>query len=332
MAKPVDRRLVPTAVALAAVVVAGVASAQLEPLRGTVVNQADRGLKDVWVTLGGPAGDQAEVERITDEDGRFEIPMEHVRPGLEIHLHKDGYEEVTVLITAQHLVVADLRIAMQPIREEPTPQPATPTPPPTLVTAERRREAIQLYNEAVEEYGEEEPAKKRAAEHKFREAASLDPGFVEPQQILLSLAMKRENWTEASRWAADLVRLQPKDLEAARTLYTCVIITRHHERVGDAARHLVRLDPTAITYVEEHARTFLTNQHYPMARALYEVLAEISPQPAFAYLNLGVCCVALGDLDGARAAFEAFLETAPEDDPDRAAVEADLAALNETAD
>ena len=61
---------------------------------------------------------------------------------------------------------------------------------------------------------------------------------------------------------------------------------------------------------------------------MYEALTEISPDPVNAYLNLGVCCAALGDVEGTKAAFEAFLELAPEDHPDIESVESDLAALD----
>jgi hypothetical protein len=61
---------------------------------------------------------------------------------------------------------------------------------------------------------------------------------------------------------------------------------------------------------------------------MYEVLTEISPDPLNAYLHLGLSCAALDDVDGTRAAFEAFLERAPADNPDIETVRQDLAALD----
>jgi tetratricopeptide (TPR) repeat protein len=325
----VGRSLVVTMSVLVVAAGGRVAPAQVEPLAGTVVNSNGRGLKDVRVELRAAADGELLDERVTDEEGRFSIAMELLRPGQVILLSKTGYEDLSLPVEAQQLVLATLKAVLSPARSAPTPRPPTPTPTPEIVSADQRRRAILLYNEGVALFEEDEPEKKKAGEHKIREAASLDPEFREPHQVLLSLAMKRQSWSEASRYAEHMVRLDPTDLEAVKTLYTCIVITRHHERVGGAIRRLVVLDPSALTTVEEHASTFFDNQIYPMARAMYEVLAEISPSPAYAYLNLGVSCASLGDAAAARAAFETFLEIAPEDDPDRETVIQDLAALGE---
>ncbi|MCU0306076.1 MAG: tetratricopeptide repeat protein [Thermoanaerobaculales bacterium] len=323
----VARSLIVTTSVLVAASGARVATAQLEPLAGTVANSSGRGLKEVRVELRASPDGELLDEQVTDDEGRFAIAMELLRPGQVILLSKPGYEDLAVAVEAQQLVLASLEAVMSPARSAPRPRPPTPTPTPELVSADQRRRAIQLYNEGVALFEEDEPENKKAGESKIREAASLDPDFQEPLQVLLGLAMKRQSWSEASRYAEHLVRLDPNDLETVKTLYTCIVITRHHQRIGGAIRRLVALDPSALTTVEEHASTFFDNKVYPMARAMYEVLAEISPKPAYAYLNLGVSCAALGDAEAARAAFETFLELAPEDDPDRETVLQDLAAL-----
>jgi regulator of sirC expression with transglutaminase-like and TPR domain len=338
-----DRPLLHLVITVAFVTVAGLAAAQTEPLHGTVINKADNGVSSVRIVVRSPSEPTSIVEVTTDEDGNFAIPMENLRPGYEIHLHKDGYDDVVVPISPAQLVVAELRIVMQATPREPSPATpatpqATPTPVPSLVTSEARKKAVELYNEGIEAWEEAKSAddkgeieEQKAALQLIRQSASLDPTFAEPLIVLSRHALKNQNWAEASRYSEDLIRIDPNDIDAVRTLYLCMVVMRHHHRIGDAARRLVSLDPNTITSIEDHARAFFTNEIYVMARAMYEVLTEISPDPANAYLHLGLCCAALGDVEGTRAAFEAFLEHAPENHPSIESVKSDLAALDEPA-
>lgn len=337
-----SNRRVPVLVTLFVIVaVCRMASAQSEPLRGIVVNKTDKGIKEVQIVLRSPSDDAAVETTTTDDDGKFSIPMESLRPGYELHLHKDGYDDITLPITPQQLVVASMRVIMQPNRIEAPKKPAgtrpngvKPTPAPSLVTPGARKKAVELYNKGVEAWEEAKSAddageveEKYEALQLIRQSASFDPTFAEPLVMLSRLALKDQNWAEASRYSEDLIRIDPNDLDAVRTLYLCVVITRHHHRIGESIQRLVTLDPSTVSSIEKHAQTFFTNEVYVMAKAMYEVLTEISSDPATAYLNLGISCANLGDADGTRAAFTKFLEIAPEDDPQREAVEHDLAAL-----
>jgi tetratricopeptide (TPR) repeat protein len=223
-----------------------------------------------------------------------------------------------------------LRTRGEPI-PRPTPSKATPTETDLswlATTVEEKERAIHLYNEAVEQFEEDNPQEKKAAELKIREAASMDPDFAEPLRFLGRLAMQRQNWAEASRYSEALIRIDPKDEEAIRDLYVSLVIMRHFKRVGEAAKLLIAFDQENISHVERHAQEFFKNDQIVMARALYEALSEIAPDPINAYLNLGICCTSLGDVEGTRAAFEAFIEIAPEDHPDLESVRRDLAGLD----
>jgi hypothetical protein len=329
--------LVLTFVVVASAAAGRLAFAQAEPLRGTVINKAEKPIKNVEVVLRSPGASESIDEQITDQDGAFTIPMENLRPGYELHFHKDGYIDVTLPISPQQLVIASISVIMQPTLSAPAVRPAKvkPTPTPSVVMLEQRRKAIELYNKGVEAWEEAKSAadaneKRERSEAlvMIRQSASLDPTFAEPLVMLSGLAMKSQNWAEASRYSEDLIRIDPNDIDAIRTLYFSMVIMRHHIRIGDAARRLAKADPDTVPSIEEHAQTFFRNELYLMARAMYEALTEISHDPVNAYLNLGVCCAALGDVDGTRAAFEAFLERAPEDHPDIESVRNDLAALD----
>ena len=120
---------------------------------------------------------------------------------------------------------------------------STPTPPPSLVTARadekrrsssttrawrrgKRRRAPRMRHEEME---------KKEALMMIRQSASLDPTFAEPLIMLSRLAMKSQNWAEASRYSEDLIRIDPNDVDAVRTLYFSMVIMRHHIRIGEAA-------------------------------------------------------------------------------------------------
>jgi len=305
-----------------------VALGQAEPLRGKVVTSAEHGIKDVHIVLRAPGSDDAIEEQTTDEEGLFSLAMENLRPGYEIHFHKDGYQDLVVPVKPQQLVMASITAVLEPIKRQPRVRP-TPTIVPTLATDKLRERAVVIYNEGVTMWEEDkdEPAKKKEAMLKIREAASLDPDFLEPIVMLSRFAMRSQSWAEASRYSEAWIRLDPDSLEAVSNIYYCMVITRNHERIGDAIRRHVSLEPDSVAAVNEHAQTYYTNENYLMARAMYEALAELLVDPTAAYLNLGACCIHLDDAEGTQAAFEAFLEVAPEDHPQRETVEQDLAAL-----
>ena len=312
------------------------ALSQNAQIQGLVVDDKDNPLRGVHVVLQSPSLPDPIEEHTTDNMGGFSLDAGNVRPGREIHLRLDGYVDFVLPIGAQHLVVAKIQLTMTrserlaeaapPSRRAPKP---TPVPSRELLMSDDRKRAIQLYNEGVEEFEEadDNEAKKKAAEQKFRQAASIDPTFAEPHRLLLRIAIKQKNWAGASRYADDLIRIDPNDNEAIRTLYLALVLLRHFDRVGDAAVLLAKTDPETVSTIEEHAQTFFENDLYVMARALYQALTEIYPKSPDAYLNLGLCCASLGDVEGTRAAFEVFLEVAPKDHPNYDTVKADLASL-----
>jgi tetratricopeptide (TPR) repeat protein len=311
--------------------------AQTEPIRGTVVDSKGAPLNGVRVVLRSPSSPDPIEEHTSDKDGAFAVSAEHFRPGNELQLQLDGYDELVVAIGGQHLVVSKIQLTMtraaKVTDDMPPAAQATTTEEPSLSelyeVPEERKRAVEAYNKAVAMYEDNQIEDKTEAIQKFRQAASMDPTFAEPQRVLLSLAMKNQNWAEASRHAEGLIRIDPDDYEAIRALYLSLVILRHFDRVGPAALRLIAADPNATKFVADHAQAFLDNSQWRMARALYEVLAKVFPDQAEVWLKLGYCCASLGDNAAARAAFEAFLRFAPEDHPDLQAVEDLLSSMEE---
>lgn len=323
---PLPPALLVAAISALAVAAWGVpAAAQPESVQGVVTDGDGRPVAGVEVVLREAGGGDVVERHTTDREGAFTVGPGELRPGRELALELDGFEDLVLAVGPQHLVVSRIELTMtRSVRMGA--EPAAPSEP--REPAERRYEpmskqrerTIRLYNEAVKQYDDgvrkniEEDVLE--AETKLREAASLDPTFAAPHRVLARIAVKNQNWAEASRYAEDLLRIDANDIEGIRTLYLSLVVLRHHLRVGDAAVRLAEAEPSTITSIEEHARTFFGNGAYLMARELYEALAQVLEDPVTAYLNLGICCVALDDAEGARKAFESFLELAPEDHPD----------------
>jgi Tfp pilus assembly protein PilF len=323
-------------VSMSAAVSSTIALAQSATVGGTVVDSDGRPLEGVEVVLRDPGAPEPVERRTTDADGAFELAAREVRPGREIALFRDGFADVVLAVTPRHLVVSTIELTMQrAVTVDPDSAPASGqderTPSRYRPISDERKRAIDLYNDAVEQYddasGDAAEQEKAEAVRLMREAASIDPSFPEPHRLLARIALKQQNFAEAARYAEDLLRIDPNDTEAIRILYLGMIVTRNHFRIGDAARRLGAADPSAIPSIEEHARTFYGNGVYQMSQALYQALVEISEDPATAYLNLGICSAALGDPEVAREAFERFLDLAPPDHPDLEMAREQLAAL-----
>ncbi len=333
-------RVLCSAVVVAAAISAAPGDAQPTTVKGTVVDGAGRALAGVEVVLRSADAAQPVESRITDRDGGFTLDADEVRPGRELALSLDGYHDAVVAITPQHLVVSTIELTMNR-STDPAPSVNLDRPPPTTADEspasrhqtipDQRKRAIEVYNAAVKQYEKATKEKvdedKAAAIRMLREAASIDPTFAEPHRLLARIALKQQSWAEASRYAEDLLRIDPNDTEAIRLLYLGMVVTRNHYRVGDAARRLGAADPSSVASIEEHARTFYDNGVFIMSRALYEVLVDFTADPATAYLNLGICSLALDDADGGRAALESFLELAPDGHPDIAMVREQLEGL-----
>jgi tetratricopeptide (TPR) repeat protein len=326
---------------MAIVVPGGSALAQPENVKGVVTDGEGRPVAGVGVELRATNEDTPIVQTTTNRDGEFELDANEIRLGRELALHLDGFDDVVLPITPQHMVMSRLELVMKKSVTVEVSTPDVPVPERSprshpVAVSEQRERAIRMYNDAVEQYDKATKDKTEpdqlAAEQKLREAAAIDPNFPEPHRMLARIALKRHDWAVASRYAEDLLRIDPNDEEAVRTVYLCLVITRNHYRVGEAAKRFAMVDPGSIPTIEEHAQAFYTNGQYPMARAMYEALVEVSADQVTAYLDLGICCSALGDSEGARAAFETFLKLAPENHPDIAMVRDQLAKLPQPAD
>ena len=329
------RFVVAAAVLAASTLVAG---AQPEPVRGIVTDRHGQPLAGVEVELRTPDAADPVERATTDREGAFRLTADEIRPGRELHLRRTGFTELVLPLTAQHLVVSRIELTMTrevAIGAEPAQlddKPAGRADPGTVeLMGDQRRRAIVTYNEGLTKYEKGDRTNDEALQEEgvqlLRESAALDPTFAESHRLLARLAVKHRNWAEASRYAEDLLRIEPDDSEAIRTLYLSLIVSRHHIRIVDAAKRLITADPNSIDTVEEHARTFFANGNYVMARALYQALAEVSDDRANASLNLGICSAALGDVEATRSAYETFLELAPDNHPDLETVKKDLAAL-----
>ncbi|HOC44909.1 MAG TPA: hypothetical protein PKJ99_18010 [Thermoanaerobaculales bacterium] len=182
--------------------------------------------------------------------------------------------------------------------------------------AERRDAAIALFNEGVTALQSDDLT---TANMKFLAANQADPEFPEPYRALAATAAEAGNWPSAARWAEGLLRFEPANIEAMRTVYFSHLMTGNVGGARSSARRLITADAASLPDVLDHGTTFLSNNDFAMARALLELVTEADASQTDALFSLGVSSNGLGDREAARAAFTRFLELAPPDHPDAAA-------------
>jgi Flp pilus assembly protein TadD len=219
-------------------------------------------------------------------------------------------------VLAMLLGFATLAAASADDRTAATPAPASGAAErEAAVSAERRSAAIALFNEGVAalQSGDVETANAG-----FLAANQMDPEFPEPYRALAATTAEAEDWAAAITWAEGLLRFEPANLEAMRTVYFGHLMTGDVNGARSSARRLLTADPASLPDILDHGKTFFANNDFAMARVLLELVTEVDTRQPDALFALGVSCNALGDREAARAAFVRYLEVAPPDHPDLA--------------
>jgi tetratricopeptide (TPR) repeat protein len=176
-----------------------------------------------------------------------------------------------------------------------------------------RQEAIPVFNEGVAAIeAEDMPA---ALEH-FLKASEIDPDFAEAQIATAAVAMEVKNFQVAADAAAEILRLQPDNLDAVGTAYFAELMIGDVDRLIPSARRLADASPELVSNeMLQHAQVLFDDNELVGSKALLEVILEREPDLAPAYFQLGLTCNMLGDVDCAKQALRKFIEVAP-DDPD----------------
>jgi tetratricopeptide (TPR) repeat protein len=178
-----------------------------------------------------------------------------------------------------------------------------------------RQEAIPVFNEGVNALEAEDMP---TALEFFLKATEIDPDFPEAQIATAAVAMELKNFEVAADAAEEILRLQPDNLDAVGTAYFAELMIGDIERLIPSARRLADVSPELVSnQMLQHAQVLYDDNELVGSRALLEVIIEREPELAPAYLQLGLTCNMLGDVECAKQALGRFLEIAP-DDPDAA--------------
>lgn len=307
-------------VAAAVLGAAGLAAAQRTgSVQGLVVDEQAQPLDGVRITVSSSALPGA-IEGRTAADGSFSIELPDVTLAYELRFELDGYLGVVHELDARHMQHAALEVRLpkaapaagkKATGAKAAGSGADQAEPP----GEERHAAITLFNEGVNALQANDL---ETANARFRAAMEADPTFPEPYRALAATAAEAEDWAAAAAYADELLRFEPDNLEAMRTVYFGHLMTGEIDAARTAAARLAAADPGSLPDILDHGKTFFSNNDFAMTRALLEVYTEADPSQPDPYFALGVSCNALGDPDAARAAFAHFLELAPPDHADAA--------------
>jgi Flp pilus assembly protein TadD len=291
-------------------------------IQGKVLDERGGPLAGVLVTVTTESS-SIPLEATTKKKGTFLVRTPDRGVIYEVRCRLDSYADAVVQVQPTSAEIAFVEIVMEkPATVVEQAETAAPTPtarPVVQEASEQRQAAIPVFNAGVEALQAGELA---AAAEQFHQAAEIDPEFSAPHRALAAIAMEREDYAAAAEASERLLELEPDDPEGIRTQYFAALMLGDTGRITSAARRLAATDPPAVeTEMLSHAHQLFENNQFETARALLAGIVEVRPDLAEAHYLLGLCCNSLGDADCARAAFETFLELAP-DHPDAATARA----------
>jgi tetratricopeptide (TPR) repeat protein len=162
-----------------------------------------------------------------------------------------------------------------------------------------------------------------AAQHAFEEANVLDPDNVDAALALAEIHVEATAWEDARPLLGPLVRLARSAIEQGRVL---VLLGRScagmgdHEEAFDALRRAVRLGETTVDVLRDLVESGVAvgelieslSAQKTIVAALARTGAPVEARAACA-TRLGEIKLGLGDLRGARRAFEEVLALLPND-------------------
>jgi tetratricopeptide (TPR) repeat protein len=245
--------------------------------------------------------------RYTDSNGRFILERLSNRIGFTISVDSDGTSYGASRYSFLPAYEQVVRFTLNPL-------PSRPTVPGSTVSVasgyKPDAKAIALHERAMKEIGKKH---NDAGERLLREVVAADPKYPAPLNDLGVLLMVKKNYPEAEKVLKQAVETDPKSLHA---LLNLGITMNHQAKYEDAIvplREATRLEPGLVAAHLHLGIAFVETDQFIEADKELDLVAK-SPHSdkSMVHLYQGKLYARTGDFDKSIAAFNAYLDDAPQ--------------------
>ncbi len=150
------------------------------------------------------------------------------------------------------------------------------------------------------------------AEKLYRRVLQDNPRNVDALRLLAQIALRSEHADDAERMLQEAIRLAPDFHLAILDLGQLYKEQDRYEEALACFDRVIALEPTQVQAHFMRAGTLARASFTPEAAAGYRRCLELRPRHAGALLGLGHVLKAIGDYDGAVAAYDGCMQNAPD--------------------
>lgn len=151
-----------------------------------------------------------------------------------------------------------------------------------------------------------------AASESFRQALEVDPASLPALQGLSLIAMLSGDTDELVRRQAEIVAITPDDAAAHAQLASAYAMNDRHADASASYAQAVRLEPSVAAHRVGLGRVALAAGDGQRALSAFAEARRLAPDDRTIWFDIGRAEDLVGNRDGARAAFEAFLAAHPD--------------------
>jgi tetratricopeptide (TPR) repeat protein len=245
--------------------------------------------------------------RYTDSNGRFILERLGTRIGYTISVDSDGAKYGDSRYNFMPAYEQVVRLTLNPL-------PAKSSVSRSTVSAasgyKPDPKAIALYERALNEVSKKH---KDAGERLLREAIAADPKYSAPLNDLGVLLMVKKNYQEAEKVLKQALETDPKSLHALLNLGITMNHLGQYEDAIAPLREAARLEPGLVAaHLHLGIALVETDQFAQAAKELDRVAKSPNADKSIVYLYRGKLYARTGDFDKSIAAFNTYLENAPQ--------------------
>lgn len=273
-------------VAVAIGTAAPVSAQAMGRVTGTVTDSAGNPLSGVKITVTTPELAKFHLEKTTNKKGKYTIAVADATLNYDVRLEKEGYLTLVDRVKASVGGFATRDFTMLKPSEGPGAGAAPAGEESTGGGTGGLSRAALAYNEGADAQAAGELDK---AVERFREASQLDPTLAAPFTGLASVALQREQFSEAAAMAEKALELDPSDFRALHIRFEAYRQLGDTEKAEAAAQALKEAGGggTAARQLFNEAAEAYNSGDPTTASAKFEQVIALDPELLPAYLALG---------------------------------------------